>query len=94
MAFKVIWTTRANKQVLAQYKWPHKFWTKKEIAALSEEINRTVSLIAKNPNLFKESEFKGLRVAVVLKLNKIYYRVLSEEIRIIASYPSRKKPLV
>jgi plasmid stabilization system protein ParE len=94
MAYKVVWTTRANKQVLAQYKWLHKFWTQKEIPALSEEIIRTVSLIAKNPNLFKESELNGIRVAVVLKLNKLYYRVLSEEIRIIAFYPSRKKPLV
>lgn len=94
MAYQIIWTTRANHQVLAQYKWLYKYWTPKEIAALSEEIERTVNVLAKNPNAFQESNLKGIRVAVILKLNKLYYRVLTEEIRIIAFYPSRKKPLV
>ena len=93
MAYQVVWTTKANRHVLEQYQWLHQFWTSKEVNQLSQEINRTVGLTAQNPQIFKESNVPRLRVAVVLRLNKIYYRVLLDQIRNIAFYPTRKKPL-
>ena len=93
MARKIVWTSRANNQVLEQFKLLNQNWTTREATALSKEIKRTTILISKNPHLFKESSKSGLRVAVILKLNKLYYRVLKDEIRIIAFYPSRKKPI-
>ncbi len=68
-------------------------WTEREMSNLSNEIENIIRLISNNPKLFQESRYKkGIRRAVILKHNSLYYRFLQETVEIISFSSNHKNP--
>jgi plasmid stabilization system protein ParE len=58
------------------------------------EMNQTLELIAKNPEMYPASKRKsGLRKCVFSPQTSIYYRIHSEEIEVVSFRPNRIDPM-
>ena len=91
--YKIKWTDNALSELKVTFEYIEQNWTKKELKILSNEIERTINLISKNPNLFPQSETKNIRRAVIKKLNTIYYRIKDEKnIEILSFFSNRQHP--
>lgn len=93
MAYKVVWSTRAKSELADVFEYLEKFWSQSETKKLAAEIERIIGLITKNPFLFPAIERRGYRRVVVLRLNYLVYQIERDEVKIVAFYPTRKKPL-
>jgi len=84
--YKVFWTDNALDELKEN-------WTNKELKKLAKELDKTLSLISQNPNLFPFSDKKQIRKAVVKKLNTIYFRVSNtHDIEILSFFSNRQHP--
>jgi plasmid stabilization system protein ParE len=92
VAYKVVWSTQANYELIEAFGYLDAFWSEKEKANLANEVDRTIELIKENPFLFQTIDKNGYRRAVNLHLNYLVYQILGNEINIVSFYPTRKKP--
>ena len=92
MAYKVVWSSRANVELTAAFEYLDQFWTKREKANLANEVDQTIELIKENPFLFPAIKKNEYRRAVILGLNYLVYQIRGNEINIVSFYPTRKNP--
>jgi plasmid stabilization system protein ParE len=71
---KILWTDHALNELANTYEYLEANFTKHELEKLSIQIDTTLKLISRNPNLFPVSEAKGIRRVVIKKFNTMYYR--------------------
>ena len=91
--YKVEWTDHALSELKRTYQYLEENWTSKELTKLSVDIERTISLISKNPRLFPVSEIANIRKVVVKKFNTMYYRVKKDSsIEILSFFSNRQNP--
>jgi plasmid stabilization system protein ParE len=91
--YKVTWTDHALAELADTIDYLEKNWTKRELKKFSQELDHTLELISKNPELFPTSSDKqGIRRAVVAKLNNLYYRVKENNIEILSVFSNRQDP--
>ena len=90
--YKVSQTNHAVSELNQAYKYLEDEFTTKELRKLSSEIEFVIDLISCNPFLFPLSEFKGIRRAVILKHNTLYYRLKNERIEIVSFFNNRRDP--
>ena len=68
-------------------------WTERELRKLSNEIERVILLISKNPDLFQSSNrILNVRKAVITKHNTMYYRKNENVIEILSFFSSQQDP--
>lgn len=92
--YKVFWTKRALIELEEVESYITEHWTDKELKRLFKHLELTIQLISKNPQIFYESDMKkGVRRAVILKLNSLYYRIKENQIEVLAFHANRKRPL-
>ncbi len=89
---KILWTDHALKELAETYEYLELHFTDRELKRLSNEIDKTLELISKNPCLFQMSNSKGIRKVVILKFNTIYYREKREMVEILSFFSNRKNP--
>lgn len=65
MARRIVWsaTARNNKQDILDY-WFHRNKSKKYPRKLNELFNKTVLLIASNPNIGKKTDLLHIRIKI------------------------------
>ena len=90
--YKVFWTDHALTELKETYKYLEKEFTPHELKKLSVEIDFTINLISRNPELFPISDFKEVRRVVIKKYNTLYYRLKDNQIEILSFYNNRKRP--
>jgi plasmid stabilization system protein ParE len=91
--YKILWSDNALKELQKTIEYLEEFWTEKELRNLAANLEKTLNLISKNPNLFQASEHKkGVRRAVVLRLNTLYYKVNEHNVEIISLFSNRQNP--
>jgi plasmid stabilization system protein ParE len=79
------WTDNAINELKETIHYLQEKWTVKELKSLAIELEKTTLLIAKNPFLFQESEFKKtIRRVVVLKHNTLCYRITGDNIQFLS----------
>jgi len=92
--YKILWTESALTELEEVEAFIIEHWTEKELKRLFKHIQLTTKLISDNPLMFPESERKkGIRKAVILKLNSLYYRIKGNQIEVLAFHANRKRPL-
>ncbi len=91
--YKIRWTNHALSELEATLKYLEKNWTERELQNFSRELDHTIELISKNPELFQLSgKNKTVRRAVVAKFNNLYYRQKNETIEILSLFSNRQDP--
>jgi len=63
--YEIIWSKRADRNLQKTFQYLVENWTEKELKSLSKEIERTILLIGKNPELFQKTRVPNVRRAVV-----------------------------
>ena len=68
-------------------------WTEKELSNFSKELDHTIELISKNPELFQVSKKKKeVRRAVVARYNNLYFRTKNDTVEILSLFSNRQDP--
>tara|TARA_R110002124_G_scaffold287262_1_gene472101 strand:+ start:2001 stop:2297 length:297 start_codon:yes stop_codon:yes gene_type:complete len=89
--YRILWTDHALSELRETIEYLKENWTNKELANLSWELNHTIELISKNPEIFQASK-KNTRRAVVAKYNSLYYRIKNDSIEILSFFSNRQDP--
>ncbi|WP_410530002.1 type II toxin-antitoxin system RelE/ParE family toxin [Winogradskyella sp. SM1960] len=90
--YNILWTDHALSELAKTYEYLELHFTNRELIKLSIEIDRTLKLISKNPNLFPLSESRGIRRVVIKKFNTIYYRENKNNVEILSFFSNRQNP--
>ncbi len=91
--YKVEWTDHALSELKQTYQYLEENWTSKELTKLSLDIERTISLISKNPKMFPISDKVNIRKVVVKKFNTMYYREKDNtSVEILSFFSNRQNP--
>ncbi|WP_262707322.1 type II toxin-antitoxin system RelE/ParE family toxin [Flagellimonas marinaquae] len=68
-------------------------WTERELTNFSRELDHTVELISRNPELFQASSArKDIRRAVIAKYTNLYYRMGENTVVILSLFSNRQHP--
>lgn len=93
--YSVFWTDHALSELDLTIEYLGSNFSDVEVARLSRSIETTVADISRNPLMYPRSEKSGgIRRAVVLRFNTLYYRVSSEDrrIEVLSFFSNRKDP--
>jgi len=93
--YKVLWTDHALEELDKAIQYLQLNFTDVEIARLAKAIESALSHITRNPSMYPESaQTRGVRRAVVLRFNTLYYRVNGDEnqIEILSFFSNRRDP--
>jgi plasmid stabilization system protein ParE len=90
--YSIFWTDHALKELSETYHYLEIHFTQKELKKLSIEIEKTLKLISKTPDLFPLSEYKNIHRVVILKYNSMYYRKINRTVEILSFFSNRKNP--
>ncbi|CAL65903.1 type II toxin-antitoxin system RelE/ParE family toxin [Christiangramia forsetii] len=91
--YKILWTDHALYELQETIKYLEEEWTEKELENFSEQLDHTIELISKNPELFQVSKKKkNIRRAVIARFNTMYYRLNNENVEILSFFSNRQDP--
>ncbi len=91
--YKILWTDNAIKELEKSIEYLEVHWTEKELINLATHLEKILNLISQNPYLFQASDFKkGVRRAVILTINTLYYRVNEKNVEILSFFSNRQNP--
>ena len=88
--YSIYWTENALNELSDTINYLEKNFTEKEIKKLAKQIENTIELISRNPNVFPKSEFKDMHKVVILKFNTLYYRTKDEQVQILSFFSNRQ----
>ncbi|MFA5620968.1 MAG: type II toxin-antitoxin system RelE/ParE family toxin [Weeksellaceae bacterium] len=91
--FEITWTDLALEELQKTVEYLEAEFTSKEIDKLGDEIERILSIIIHNPDIFPLSDKGKVRKAIILKYNTLYYRIVENEIQILSFFSNRQNPL-
>tara|TARA_R100000935_G_C2815848_1_gene157283 strand:- start:835 stop:1137 length:303 start_codon:yes stop_codon:yes gene_type:complete len=91
--YKILWTDHALSELENTIAYLEENWTERELKNFSQELDHTIELISKNPELFQISKKKkNVRRAVVARFNNLYYRLNEDSIEILSFFSNRQDP--
>lgn len=92
MALKIRWTKEAKNTYNDVLSYLKENWTDKEIAKFVSKTSSVLIAISYQPYLFKESNHKKVRKAVINKQNSLFYLVRDTEIYLLSFWDNRRDP--
>jgi plasmid stabilization system protein ParE len=91
--YKIVWTDHALDELSRTFSYLEQNFSEREIRRLANKIETTLHLITTQPRMFPEStERNGVRRAVILRFNSMYYRVQGKKIEILSFFSNRQDP--
>ncbi len=91
--YKILWSDHALAELKETIEYFDKYFSPKEIQNLASELEHTLQLISRYPELFQTSKkHKYLRRAVVAKYNNLYYQTSANSIEIMSFFSNRQHP--
>jgi len=91
--YKILWTHNAIAELKSIIQYLQENWTERELKNYSQELDHTIELISKNPELFQVSKKKkNIRRAVIAKYTNLYYRINSNSVEILSLFSNRQSP--
>ncbi len=90
--YNIFWTDSALKELADTIEYLKENWTDKELKKLALKLDDTLSLLCRNPELFQISHKTGIRRAVVLQYNTMYYRINNNQVEILSFFSNRQNP--
>ncbi|MFI5196220.1 MAG: type II toxin-antitoxin system RelE/ParE family toxin [Chitinophagales bacterium] len=92
MAYKIIWLPKAEKRYDEIIEWLEKNWTDKEIANFVSRTDEVLELISIDPEIYRMSEKRNIRQAIITKHNLLLYRKKGNKIELLTFFDTRQKP--
>jgi plasmid stabilization system protein ParE len=83
MGNKIVWTKEALELYLQIINYLSQNFSEKEVAAFTGKVDKKISLISRNPAMYRAS----------VKLKNVYRTVISREVVLIYRYKSVKKEI-
>jgi plasmid stabilization system protein ParE len=93
MALKIRWAKRAEKSfdgIIVRN--IEENWSEKSAKKFVQQTNKVLNLMSENPNMFPESQKKGIRKGLITKQTSVYYKVFKDIIRLIIFWDNRQNP--
>lgn len=92
-SYKIIWSEEALNNLKRIITYLEKQWTKREITKFARLLDKNITLIKENPQIFPRSEIgKGFRRAVISKQVSIFYMINDHTVNIISVFDNRQNP--
>lgn len=93
MAYKILWTEEAIKNLSDTLEYLEYKWSLREVNSFKSSLSKQLDLIANFPNLFpKSNQSPRLRKAVLSKQTTIFYEVNENAIFIVYLFANKKDP--
>jgi len=92
----VNWTPTARETFFIILEYLDQTWTKREVQKFIEEVQKVLSQIEDNPEMFPVSkEIRNLRKGFITKHTSFYYRIKLEkkELELITFWDNRQDPV-
>ncbi len=93
--YRVLWTDHALEELEEAVEYLKMNFSDAEISRLARSIESTLIQINRHPSMYPESlHANGIRKAVVLRFNTLYYRINGDErqIEIVSFFSNRRDP--
>ncbi len=93
--YRILWTDHALDELEKAVEYLQLNFTDAEITSLAKAIESTLSHIDRNPSMYPESaKANGIRRAVILRFNTLYYRVNvnEQQVEILSFFSNRQDP--
>ena len=90
--YEIIWTDLALEELEDTVEYLERKFSIREKDKLGDEIERILSIINHNPNIFPVSNKGKVRKAVIMKFNSMYYRIIENQIQILSFFSNRQSP--
>ena len=92
MAYKIIWLPKAEQRYDEIIEWLEQNWTKREIVNFIVRTDEVLELISTNPDLYRKSEKRNIRQALITKHNLLLYRKKGNKVELMTFFDTRQKP--
>lgn len=94
MAYKVIWSPKAEKTFEGVIEYLQSKWTEKQIQYFVERTDKTVHLLANNPYMFRGSEKENLHEVLITKHNLLLYQIVPKvkKVELLSFFDTRQNP--
>ncbi len=92
MALPIKWSKEAKTTYEGVLSYLKENWSDKEVKKFVKKTESILLVIAHQPYMFKSSEHKRIRKALVGKQNSLFYLIRESEIYLIAFWDNRMDP--
>jgi plasmid stabilization system protein ParE len=92
MALKIRWSKKAKTNYDNVLAYLHENWSDKEVEKFINKTNSILTIISHQPFIFKASNYKHIRKAVIGKQNSLFYLVHNSEVYLLSFWDNRMDP--
>jgi len=92
MALTVKWSKEAKETYENIIAYLKENWSDKEVIKFANKTTSILNVISHQPYIFKASNYKKVRKAVLGKQNSLFYLVRESEIYLVTFWDNRRDP--
>jgi plasmid stabilization system protein ParE len=92
MALTIKWSIKAKANYDNILSYLHQSWSQKEVEKFINKTDSTLIIISHQPYIFKASNYKRIRKAVLGKQNSLFYLVRESEVYLLSFWDNRMDP--
>lgn len=94
MAYKIIWSPEAINLFDKIILYLSENWSSKEVGNFIADVEHTISLLEKNPFLFRGSSKENVHEALITKHNLLLYQINEDDhnVELLSFWDNRKNP--
>ncbi len=92
MAKEVIWSPRSESTFYNILDYLKEYWSEKEIEYFILSTETVINYIAEHPHMFRKTNKRNVREALVTPQNLLVYKIYPEKIVLISFYDTRQSP--
>lgn len=92
MAKVVFWTPEAEATFDAVIEYLANNWTEREIEHFVKSTDRIMELISRHPRMYRATNKKNVREALVTPHNLLAYKIYSNRIDLLTFWDTRQNP--
>ena len=92
MRRQVRWSLEAVSTFEQTISYLENYWSQKEVDHFIDATDRVIHFISENPKLFRGTNLKGVREALITPQNLLIYKIYPNHIDLISFWDTRRNP--
>ncbi len=89
---RLVWTNLALRDYIENIEWLSSEWGEREVETFTETAQSTLSHIQKMSKMYPQSDYPGIRKAVIAKQISLLYRINPDYIVLIRFWNNYQNP--